>query len=351
MEVRFEKLAGKLSRGKPMPVYLVCGEEPMQRFEAADQIRSLVRRHGYTDRRVLYAAEKGFQWQELRMLGRMPSLLAGQRLVELRLEAPGPGREGAGILAEYAQQPCAETVLLVTLGKLDGKSRRARWYQALAQAGLVVQCWPVKASALPDWLIGRAAAAGADLAPAAARLIAERTEGNLLAARQELDRLILSGEDGDRLDEMAVAVTDNARFDVFELLEASLLGDLERSCRMLRGLAREGVEAVAVFGALRWELRRLCALTETMREGERPDSRLLARHRIWGSRQEAVRAVLNRGGASAIYEMLAAALQVERLLKGTADRKQIWRALTWLFLGLGGMDMRPLLDETRVGNY
>ncbi len=334
MEIKPEQLLRHLERGPLRPIYLVWGEEPLQRMEAADRIRLHAHRQGYTERTVLDATETGFRWPALNREAASQSLFGTRKLIELRLGERGPGREGGPALARYAAAAPEHIVLLISAEHLDAGSRKTRWYQALGKTGITIPAWPVKAHALPEWLLKRARAQGLRLEMEAARMIAGRTEGNLLATRQELDRLVLLGRQTIEAEQILGEVADNTRFNVFDLIEAALRSDLNRVSRMLFGLQQEGIEPYAVFGALTWELQRIYALLRNS-PATGVDAALLARHGIRGARQGAVKSFLRRCDLPCCYQLLAETWRCSRLLK-SLGREEGWRELIWLFLKLGG---------------
>lgn len=339
VEIKPERLAGHLKAKGLALCYLVWGEEPLQKIEAVDTLRGFARRQGYGERLTLNAADGDFRWGRLMQEVNSLSLFASHRIVELSLDTRGPGREGGKALRDYAATPASEVLLIVVAGKLDRAQQKTRWYQALREAGPVVPARNIGIEALPEWLQRRCAALGVELTPEAATAIAERTEGNLLAARQELDRLALTADGRIEVERILSEISDNARFNVFDLIEAALGARLDRTWRMLTGLRQEGVEPFAIFGALHWELRRTCSLG--LETGARPSSRQMAKQGIWGNRQKAVRAFLDRNRPSQLEDLLADALHSEHLLKST-DRETSWRTLVWLFFRIGGHRLHPL---------
>lgn len=317
MEIKPERLPAKLQADKPAPVYLVWGDEPLQRTEAVDAIRGYARSRQYTERVVLNA-DPGFEWSTLTMEAASLSLFATKRLIELRLPTDrSPGKEGAKALAAYSAAPPSDTLLLVVVPtRLD---RKTAWFKAFNNVGLCVAARPVQPAELPKWLLQRAKARGLNLDPAAAAFIADRTEGNLLAAHQELERLVLLGETDVTPERLMREIADSARFNVFDMLECALAGKL-RCLRMLNGLQQEGADPMAIHGAALWEIRRLCRLVR-----DKPPQL----HGIWGSRRNVIELALKRGPGYA-EGLLQTALETERTIK--LDRDEGWRTLGWLLM-------------------
>ncbi|MDE2345654.1 MAG: DNA polymerase III subunit delta, partial [Gammaproteobacteria bacterium] len=251
MKLSAEKLDSHL-QSKLAPVYLITGDEPLQREEAADAVRAAAHRCGYTEREVMFA-ERGFDWNRLASLGASLSLFAAKRVLEIRLPTGKPGDAGAAAFNEYANNPATDAVLLVISAKLERGG--GRWAEALEQVGVHVSIWPVEMKSLPAWIGRRMQKLGMRPTPEAVSLIAERVEGNLLAAAQEVEKLLLLNGQG-QVDSAAVreAVADSARYDPYTLVDAALAGDLRRAARILMGLEEEGTEPTFIQWALAREI-------------------------------------------------------------------------------------------------
>lgn len=333
MRLKPDQIAARLERDGLAPVYLFSGEEPLQLMEAADAVRAAARASGYSERIVL-DVETGFDWNALRQEAESMSLFAAQRLIDLRLGTGKPGTDGARALADYAAAPPPDTVLLVTLqSRLDQRSQQAQWFKAVDRSGIVVQVWPIDAGALPGWLQRRAQALGLQLTADGAELVAERVEGNMLAASQELEllRLLASGPEVVAEDILAV-VGDSARYDAFKLVDAALEGNAGRVLRVLRGLKGEGAEPLAVCGALSWQLRRLCA----MAAGGGGNGAAFGGGR--DRRGDALRVALRRHDAAYWRRLLREAGRIERLAKGVGSGRP-WDELQRLCLAMAGTDV------------
>ncbi|MGQ0383133.1 MAG: DNA polymerase III subunit delta [Gammaproteobacteria bacterium] len=327
MRIRTEDVARTLEK-RLAPVWLIAGDEPLLVGEAADAVRARARRDGYAGREV-FNADRWFEWPELQVACRSLSLFAERRIIELRMGAPRPGKEGGELLARLAAEPPPDTILLVTSGKVEREVYSTAWFKGFEKHGVVVQSWPVEIARLPAWISARAARHGLTLEPDAAELLAERVEGNLLAAHQEIEMLALLHAGGTlaALDVQA-AVANSARYDVFQLGEATLEGDAARSLRILDGLRAEGAEPLLVLWVLCRELR---ALAEA-----RHDPKAAAGFGRQAERREALlrRAVARmRGVALAPY--FRAAARVDREAKHLA-RGDAWISLTGLTAAFAG---------------
>ena len=346
MRLKPDQLPARLKQGALAPVYLLSGDEPLQLMEAADTIRQRARQEGYAERQVL-DVQRGFDWNELAHAGASLSLFSERRIIEVRLGGSSPGKDGGQALTDFCARADADTLLLVTADKVEKKSQQARWFKALDEAGVVIQIWPVELAQMPAWIARRMERHGKRMDMDAAELIAQRVEGNLLAACQEVDKLaLLVAAPTISLAEVARAVTDSARYDVFDMLDAGLAGHGGRVCIMLRGLRQEGAEPMAVFGACMYALRRLCAMAVAAASGT-PHDRILADYRIWNQQASAMRAALVRISAARAARFLREAAHVERVLKG-AIRLDPWFVLEGFLLRIAGIGIESPLAIIRA---
>jgi DNA polymerase-3 subunit delta len=303
-----------LEEAELRPVYLIAGEEPLLLLEAADAIRRRARALGYSERDVL-DAESGFDWNDLARAGASMSLFASRRLVELRLPTGRPGTEGAAAITEYCAGAPRDVVLVIHAMQWS-KAHEGKWVQAVEQAGVVVQIKPVYREELAGWVAARARSREVQLSGDAVQLLVERIEGNLLAAAQEIDKLVLLAP-GRRIDADALLelVADSARYNVFGLVEAALAGDAARVRRVLAGLKAEGEQVAGLCGWLVTSLNVLLRLTAV------PKSQLetqMRNERLFGARQSAFKRALSRGDLRFWEQRLAEVAFVDRVAKGRA---------------------------------
>lgn len=343
MKLRVDQLEHQL-QGTLAPVYLISGDEPLQLMEAADRIRGRARDQGYGEREVL-DVDRTFDWGRLLEAAASLSLFAERRLIDLRMPAK-PGDAGAKALVAYAERPPEDAVLLITCPRVDRATTARKWFQALEQAGVIVQVWPVEPRALPDWIQRRMRTCGLRPTPEAAALLADRVEGNLLAAAQEIEKLLLVQGPG-RVDEAAVtaSVADSARFNVFGLVDNALGGQAARTARMLWGLRAEGVAPALISWALGREVRGLAAMAWQVASGEGAE-RVLARHRVWERRKPLIRSALKRIPLPRWHALVRSCGHTERVVKG-AERGNPWDELLQLGLQLAGAET---VAQGRVGS-
>lgn len=317
MQLRIQQLEGHLSGGSLAPLYVITGDEPLQVREAGDAIRAVARGQGFTDRQV-FDVQSGFDWGRLNAEADALSLFADRRLFDLRVPGGKLGKDGAQAIVEYVARLPGDTLLLLTLPRLERSQRQTKWFKALDGAGVVIPVWPVEAPALPSWLQRRAAAAGIQLAPDAAAFLAEQTEGNLLAAAQEIDRArLLHGAGRVSLEMVASSVSGSARYNVFELVDSAMQGSAVRSLRMLQGLRGEGTPVPVVLWSLTRELRLLEAVAT---EGESGGNiqRVMAAHRVWDSRKPLVGKGARRLRARDWRSLVRHCALADRAIKGQA---------------------------------
>ena len=337
MRLRPDQLAAHLRKGLAR-LYLVFGEEPLQALEASDAIRAAARERDHE--RECLAVEAGFDWSTLRQRASSPSLFAERRLIELRMGNAKPGDAGAQALAAYAARPPEDVALLITAGKLDWNTQKSRWFAALDEAGVVVAALPVEPRQLPGWIERRLRSRGLDPAPEAVALLAERVEGNLLAAAQEIEKLaLLADERALSAEAVLAAVGDSARYSIYDFVDAALLGQPERVARTLGGLRDEGVEPVLVNWALHQEIRRLAMLAFARSQGQALES-ALAEQKVWEKRKPLLRQALQRLTLADCRCLLRACAGTDRTIKG-AEAGSPWDALLANGLRLAGVELLP----------
>ena len=307
------------------PVILLYGEEPLLIEESADRVRAAALTQGYQERLRL-TVEPGFDWHQLRATGQSLSLFAERRLLELRMPSGKPGDAGGKALAAYAADPPEDTVLLVITGRLDARARQGRWFTALEAGGLSVDHRSVRPEQLPGWIRARLQARGLRAEPEAVALLAHQTEGNLLAASQEVDKIALtaSGQTVRTADVLA-STADHARFNIYALADTCLAGNTAKALRMLGGLRREGVEPVLLVWALAREVRTLALIAWGLSRGQ-SRSQLFKAHRVWNTRQALVSAALGRRPPAAWLAVMQRMARLDRVLKGRQSGN-IWLEL------------------------
>lgn len=331
--MRPDELPAKLAR-QLAPLYLIHGEEQLLALEAAQLIREHALAAGYSERTVL-TVETGFDWSQLGLVGNSFSLFSQQQLIDLRIPSGKPGVEGGKALEAYAANLAPDTLTLVQLPKLDRTTQGSKWFTALAAAGEVIDARTVERHELPAWINQRLGRQQQHLGEDALAWLVDHIEGNLLAAHQEIQKLGLLHPPGEiSLDTLKAAISNVARYDVFELGTALLAGDAPRCLRMLEGLEAEGEASHLVLWALVEEIRTLYRIGKARAEG-RPLPTLLKENRVWGEKQRLIGPALERISGNRLRQALARAPYIDQLNKGIGQG-EVWDELRNMIL--------PLLD-------
>jgi DNA polymerase-3 subunit delta len=332
MRTTTEQLQQHLARGLNA-LYTVFGDETLLALEASDRIRARARSEGYSERQVL-TADSGFRWNELAFAGSSQSLFGARRILELRVPTGKPGADGSEALQRYSEGLPPDTVTLVVLPGIDWRAQKSGWFDALDRAGIVIEAKPVTRKALPAWLAGRLRAQNQEAGPETLEFIADRVEGNLLAAHQEVQKLALLFPAGAITYEQARdAVLDVTRYDVFKLGEAMIEGEVLHLARMVDGLKGEGVAPPLVLWAIAEEIRAIGRVLDGMASGRTPPQ-LWREARVWGSsHQGLMQQHCRRFTKEQVEAALAHAARTDRMVKGLI-RGDVWDELLQLALRL-----------------
>ncbi|MDB5953165.1 MAG: polymerase subunit delta, partial [Massilia sp.] len=297
------------------PLYVISSDEHLLALEAADKIRRAARANGYSERDVL-TVERNFKWGELLAANQELSLFGDKKLIELRIPTGKPGKDGGAALQAYAKDLSPDNLTLITLPKLDWQTAKAAWVAALQQGAVYIEIPVIERAALPGWIGVRLAAQGQSADRQGLDFIADRVEGNLLAAHQEIQKLGLLHDAGKlTFEQVHDAVLNVARYDVFKLSEAMLAGDTARLVRMLEGLKGEGEALPLVLWAVAEEIRTLLKLKAATNNG-RPLGEVLKEYRIWGPRERLMAPALRRIPLATLEQALQDAAQVDKMIKG-----------------------------------
>ena len=333
MQLRFDALEGHLAKSLA-PLYVISSDEHLLALEAADKIRKAARANGYSERDVL-TVERTFKWGELLAANNAMSLFGDKKLIELRIPTGKPGKDGGAALQAYAKDLNPDNLTLITLPKLDWQTAKAAWVGSLQQAAVYIEIPTIERAQLPGWIGTRLAAQGQSADRQGLDFIADRVEGNLLAAHQEIQKLGLLHEPGKlTYEQIHDAVLNVARYDVFKLSEAMLSGDAARLVRMLEGLKGEGEALPLVLWAVAEEIRTLLKLKSGMAQG-RPLGMLLKEYRIWGPRERMMEPALRRISLPTLEAAMREAAQVDKMVKGLRARSfagDAWDAMLQLAL-------------------
>ncbi len=338
MLLKGEQLASHLER-ELRPLYVLYGDEPLLVLEAADAIRAKARASGYSEREVLTVLPQ-FDWGQLLAAGGNLSLFGDRKLIDLRIPTGKPGKEGSAALQQWCQNLSPDNLLLITLPELDWREEKAAWFTALVNAGVALKLNAPPLLELPGWIAGRLRRQQQSADMESLKFIAERVEGNLLAAHQEIQKLGLLYPAGQlSAAQIRDAVLNVARYDIDGLREALLAGDIGRLSRTLDGLMQEGEAPPLVLWAMSEEIRALTQIRAGLDAG-RPVDLLLKEAKVWGPRAIPVKKALQRLSTDRLETALQHAGKIDRLVKGIGQGN-LWEE----FLRLGLLLCRPATQK------
>jgi DNA polymerase-3 subunit delta len=331
MQLRAEQLAAHLKQGL-RPLYTLHGDEPLLAQEAADAIRAAARAAGHTERQVHTVAGAHFDWSSLLGASQAMSLFADKQVIEIRIPSGKPGKDGSEAIQRYCDSLSDDVVTLVTLPRLDRTQLSSAWFTALDGAGVTIKLDAIERRALPQWIAQRLAAQGqrvreGEEGQRTLAFFADRVEGNLLAAHQEITKLGLLYPQGELgFEDVEAAVLNVARYDVFKLSEAVLAGQVSRVLRMLDGLQSEGEAAVLVHWTLAEDIRALKRVKDAVAAG-RPLPMALRESRVWGVKERLFERVVPLLNESTLAHLVDAAQVCDGLVKGL--RHPAWPVDPW----------------------
>ncbi len=327
MRLTTESLPQHLAKGLGS-LYVIHGEALLLAIEAADAIRTAARSAGFGEREVLIA-EQGFKWAELRNSAQSMSLFSSRKVVDLRIPSGKPGVEGAQALQDLCDNLHPDTLTLISLPRLDGTATKSKWFTALEQHGILISADEVPLAALPAWIASRLKRQGQSADADTLAFLAQRVEGNLLAAFQEIQKLALLFPAGPlTFEQVKDSVMDVARYDVFKLSEAMLAGDAERYVRVLDGLRAEGTATVLILWSLAEDIRALAKVSRALQQNGNMAG-ALRDARVWGAKQKLLERAVRRFTPAFSERALRQAAQIDRLIKGLRQG-DVWDELLQL---------------------
>ena len=336
MKLKPAQLGNHLQRYGLAPLYLLMGDEPLQRNECADTLRAFARQQGFSERIVL-TVEVGFDWNNLIQYANSLSLFASKRLLEIHLNNKLPGNEGSQVLISYANHPSPQNLLLIIAHKLDANQQKTKWFTTIDNQGIIISINTLEGSLLSTWITQRLSQNGLKATAEAINILAERCQGHLLAAAQEIEKLsLLYGASTIDTTQVLEVVADSARFELFTWIDTVLKGEVQQSLRQLSGLQAEGMEPVLITWILNREIRQLCQITYALRQDHLPQQQIFKTYQIWPSRQATVLKAINRYPQPRIWQQfLTKIVQIERIVKGNAVGNP-WDELQQLSLQIAG---------------
>ena len=295
MKLRAEQLSSHLQK-QLMPVYVISGEEPLLVQESADAIRLAARERGFTGRELFHVEgnSSNYDWSSLISEANALSLFSDKKIVEIRIVNVKPADKGSKALTDLCANPNTDNILLIILPKLEKSALNSKWLKVLESLGAHIQVWPVKGDDLPKWIQQRLQQSGIQANPEAVQILADRVEGNLLAAVQEIEKLKLLSLDGKvNASTMSSVVADSARYNLFEFIDRMLMGEAQSAAKSLRGLKNEGADPLSLLWAITRELRILVRASEQVVLGQHSDW-ALKNAGVWDNRMGLFRRALQR---------------------------------------------------------
>ena len=339
MKIRPEQLKSHLLKDL-LPVYVISGDEPLLAQESADAVRHVARKQGFIGREVFHG-DGNFDWGSLHNEANALSLFAEKKIIEVKITNGKPGDKGSKALCELCANPNPDNLLLIILPKLERGAQNSKWMKTLEALGAHIQVWPITGDQLPRWIKQRLLQSDINANQEAVEILAERVEGNLLAAVQEIEKLKLLATDGnvDAI-KMSSVVADSARYNIFEFVDKILIGDAQSAARSLRGLHSEGTDAIPLLWAITRELRILVKASEQVSNGEQRDW-ALKNAGVWEKRLPLFRKALQRCSAAHLRMLLYQAGAIDRGIKGMR-KADVWDEITTLVLSFAGSQtLRP----------
>ena len=326
MKIYPEKLQTNLAN-LILPLYIISGDDPLLVQESSDLIRNHLKKAGFDERELLHV-DRGFDWPRLKFTNESMSLFSNKKIIELRMSSVKPGKQGASALVDACQNLSPENCVLLIMPKIDSATQKTKWFKTLENIGGVVQIWPVEKRALPIWIENRFRYAGLEASKEAILELADRIEGNLLAAVQEIERMKLCSTDGKiERKEVLASVADATRFDVFQLIDAALEGNIDRVVKIFEGLRLADAEPLFLNSMLAREIRSLSSISFEIDQGHSPETAMRSK-RIWSKRKSSISLCLKRHSTRDFEEMQSRLSHIDLMLKGLESTGRPWDELT-----------------------
>jgi DNA polymerase-3 subunit delta len=303
-------------------IYLISGDEPLLIEETKHAIRKHAYDNGYQERKYLQV-DKNFKWQDLLTVANNLSLFSERILIELNIPNAKPGDAGSKVLQSYAQNPPGDKILVIITSKLDAASLKSSWFKTIENKGVYIPIWPIDIAKLPQWIAQRMQQNGLKTDSSGLKLLTEYVEGNLLAAVQEIEKLrLLYGSGTLSTEQIAASITDNSRFNIFDLADNLLKGDHKKVIHILNCLKNEKVEPSLILWVLTKELRDLAIMAQNMQQGHSVDQ-VMQQFHIRQQRVPYIKRVLQLHSYKKILSMLQQCAQLDRIIKGV-ELGNIW---------------------------
>lgn len=335
MKISLQQLSQNLKQ-RLAPIYLISGDEHFLVQEAIELIRKTAIEKEFSARESFHI-ESGFNWQVFLSAVDNLSLLSEPTIVELKFPTAKLGDDGAKVLLNYATNPAKDKILIIIMPKLEAASQKTKWFKAMDTAAIVVQVWPIDIAQLPQWIVNRLKQYNLNADSEGIKILADYVEGNLLAAAQEIEKLSLlySGEKKLSTEQIIAAITDNARFDMFDLVDEALAGNGKRVMRILDGLHDEGVEPVLVLWAITRELRSLIGIKKAIQQSNNFETAASSMY-INFKRKNIIKNAVQKHSLQNLEKILHQAGKIDLVIKG-AQSGNVWLELQKIYLALASV--------------
>lgn len=324
MRLKPEQLANSLQKSLAA-VYLFHGDEPLQISEMSDLIRHSARQAGFSEREI-FSTDTGFEWSDITTAAASISIFGDKKVLDVRVPSANFGNDGAKTLIRYCEKLPINTILLITCGKLNSASMKTRWFEAVDKVGITIQVKQPEGNELLQWLQNRLLLRGLNTDRAGIQLLAERVEGNLLAAAQEIEKLyVLHGNATLTQAQIFDVVADSSRYDVFKLVDTVLAANTNRIFKMLAGLQAEGIAPPVILWGLMREARTLCKVKLELSEGKNRDL-IFRNYQIWDKRMGLVEKAVKHLPHNKLFEILTLCAKADRQAKGQ-EKGDVWETI------------------------
>lgn len=329
------------------PVYMISGDEPLQIMEAVDQIRAACRKSGFTGtERYQVDNARSFDWQALAMSGNTMSLFGDKKIIGLHIPSGKPGTEGAKVLKKWCESPPQDSVLLITAGRPEGRFQTSAWFKAVDKAGVTMQVWPLSPAKTRSWIEQRLRSSEVQADAVAVDLLVERVEGNLLAAKQEIEKLaILYAQQKVGPQQVLASVTDSSRYTIIELIDAALGSETSRAIKVLNGLRAAGDSPVLICWHLGSEVRKINMVLNKIDQGDSP-SQAMFKSGVWKNKQALVGNIIRQRKRIFWLRASADCSYLDLLSKGMA-KGDLWIEIASFVTRLSGSRW-PLLRVSDI---
>lgn len=339
MKLHQQQLSQHLSKSLA-PIYLLMGDEIVLANEALDLLRKAAEQQAYAEK-ISFVVTQHFDWGQLQEAAQSLSLLSQKQIIELQLPTGKPGTQGSKALMSYASAPSPDKLLLIRSCKLDQASQKSKWFSVIEKVGVVIVIASLDPSQLKIWLQQHLSAAKLKVDQEGLQCLIDRTEGNLLAAKQAIIHLsLLYGEATLTTQQIATTVSNNYQFSIYECVDSALLGQADRAYKMMLHLQQSGLEPTLMLWALTREIKLLASMAWAIQNGQTIGAVMQA-HRVWDKRKPIISHALNQHATPALEELIIQAQAIDCTIKG-ARKGNVWQSLQQLLLALSG---KPILTK------